>query len=240
MDAEHNLISRLSPFSVVVFPLVALTFSWATSSVTESIGVANLALVLAIITVTAGFIRWDAGVVTSVVAATTLNFFHTEPVHSLRMTDSSDLLMISLLLIIGIGVSAVTASKVSKSVKIITAEVSTSQKSELINTLSSPIPFSRAWSAAMQAEAEELHHVDVSLVSEIHTGIPVISRRSPTIPTSDSDDKFVLPASGAIMKFSDPRLTNAVLFQPRQDIGSVRVSRKVVTAFVQQLELALH
>lgn len=240
MDSESNIASRLTPFSIVIFPLAALIFSWATSSVTESIGVANLALVLAIITVTAGFIRWDAGVVTSIVAATTLNFFHTEPVHSLRMTDSADLVMISLLLVIGIGVSAVTASKVSKSVKTITAEVSTSQKSDLVALLDSPIPFAQAWSATMHADAEELHHVNVALVANASSDFPVIARRPQTLSMTEPEDKFVLPSTGAIMRFSDPRVTGAVLFQPRPEVGSVSVSRHVITAFVQQLELALH
>ena len=240
MESKNSLFNKLAPFSVVVFPLAAFIFSWSTASVTESIGVANLALVLAIITVTAGFIRWDAGIVTSLVAASTLNFFHTEPVHSLRITDSADLVMISLLVVIGIGVSAVTASKVSRSVKSITAEVSTSQKSELQSVLATPIPFSQAWSAAVQAEAQELHHVNVSLIAAESTGVPVISRRPPTLSPTETDDRFVLPATGAIMRFSDPRVSGAVLFQPKPEVGAVTVSRHVVTAFVQQLELALH
>ena len=63
MNSENSWVARVAPFSILFFPLIALIFSWSTASVTESIGVANLALVLAIITVTAGFIRWDAGVV---------------------------------------------------------------------------------------------------------------------------------------------------------------------------------
>lgn len=240
METRNSFINKLTPLSVIVFPLAAFVFSWATASVTESLGVANLALTLAIITVTAGFIRWDAGVITSLVAAISLNFFHTEPVHSLRITAGSDVVMISLLIAIGLGVSAVTANKVRRSVKSITADVSSSQKGELQDVLSTPVPFSRAWSAAIQAEAQELHHVNVSLIGNDSSGIPVISRRSPNPSPSDTDDQFVLPATGAIMRFSDPRVDGAVLFQPKSDVGSVTVSRNVVTAFVHQLELALH
>lgn len=239
VDTNHSLFNKLARYSVFVFPLTAFFFSWTTSSITESLGVANLALVLAIITVTAGFIRWDAGIATSLVAATSLNFFHTEPIHSLRVTDSSDIIMISLLIVIGLGVSAITASKVSHSVKNITAEVTSSKKSELQNVLSAPIPFSQAWTAALQAEAQELHHVTVSVINDDLSAKPVIARHPSTFTKPDTDDTFVLPATGAIMRFSDPRATGAVLFQPRPEVGSVTVSRQIVTSFVQQLEVAL-
>lgn len=237
MDVKNHLARRIAPFSVVIFPLTALIFSWATSSVTESLGVANLALVLAIITVAAGFIRWDAGVLTSFVAASTLNFFHTQPVHSFRITDAADLLMISLLMLLGLGVSALTATRVRQSLRGFVIDTTAAQKSALKDELIASTSVAHAWAHAIGAFGDEISAADVQLTESAPSHLPVISRRP--VGTQIVDEPFVLPESGAVAYFADPRIAHALIVTPRKGLGAISINRDALFAFIQQIELAL-
>ncbi|MBU3703596.1 MAG: DUF4118 domain-containing protein, partial [Ilumatobacteraceae bacterium] len=73
--------------AAVLLPVVAFLVALATSSVRDSLQVANVALVLAAVIVGAALVDWLAGLTTAVVGAVALNYFHAEPVHSLRITS---------------------------------------------------------------------------------------------------------------------------------------------------------
>jgi len=67
----------------------------------------NVALVMAVVTVLFALVDWLAGITTSVASALALNYYHTEPFHTLRVTDSRDMLSIGLLLVLGLTASGV-------------------------------------------------------------------------------------------------------------------------------------
>ena len=180
-----------------------MLLSWSTSSIRENIGVANIALVLAILTTCAALLRWEAGILTSLVAASTLNFFHTQPIRSFRITSGADLLMISLLIIIGLGVSFLTASRVRSAVQQFSPDAS-----------------------------NDLSKVDVQLLQETPGNLPIVSRR----PGISDDDELLLPETGAVLKFNDPRIQSALLVTPRQGLGALRVSRRTMSTFADHVE----
>ena len=204
MDTAHKPSINLQRASLVVFPVVAVLVTWSTSSIRETIGVANVALVLAIVTTCAALLRWEAGILTSLVASSTLNFFHTEPVRSFRITSRADLVMIALLMLIGLGVSFLTASRVHRVVQQFDSDTSS-----------------------------DLLKVEVQLLPEASSHLPIISRR----PTSlDNEDVLFLPETGAVMKFSDPRIQSVLLLAPRPGLGALRVSRRTMTSFADHVE----
>ena len=203
MNGTNKQYVALERTSVVIFPLVAVLISWSTSSIRENVGVANVALVLAIITTCAAMLRWDAGILTSLVAASTLNFFHTQPIRSFRITSGTDLLMITLLMLIGLGVSFLTASKVRNAVQQFSPDAS-----------------------------NDLSKVDVRLLQEYPANFPIIGRRS----GSSDEDELLLPETGAILKFSDPRIQSVLLLTPRQGLGALRVSRRTMAIFAAHVE----
>lgn len=235
--SSDSRLARLSSLLIIVFPLAAIVLSWTTSSVHDEIGVANIALGLAIITVTAGFMRWDAGIVTSVVAAGSLTYFHTEPVHSLRITSSSDITMVVLLILLGLGVSALTASRVRHSLRGFVADSSTSKKSALKDELLLSTSIAHAWTHAIGAFGDEISAADVQLTDSAPSDLPVISRRP--AGTQIVDEPFVLPKSGAVAYFADPRITHALVVTPRKGMGAISLNRDALFAFIQQIELAL-
>ena len=148
MSGTSKQFVALQRASIIVFPLVAVLISWSTSSIRENIGVANIALVLAILTTCAALLRWEAGILTSLVAASTLNFFHTQPIRSFRITSGADLLMISLLMMIGLGVSFLTASRVRSAVQQFAPDAS-----------------------------NDLSKINVQILTELPNNLPVVSRR---------------------------------------------------------------
>lgn len=235
--SSDSRLTRLSPLLVIIFPLAAVCLSWATSSVHDEIGVANIALGLAIITVAAGFLRWDAGIVTSLVAAGSLTYFHTEPVHSLRITSSSDITMVALLILIGLGVSALTAARVRRSLRGFIVDDTSSKKSALKDELLTSTSIANAWTHSIGAFGDEISAADVQLTDTAPAHLPVISRRPAGSPTND--EPFVLPETGAVAYFADPRITHALVVTPRKGVGSISVNRDALFAFIQQIELVL-
>jgi hypothetical protein len=203
MNGASKQFVALERTSIIVFPVVAVLISWSTSSIRESIGVANVALVLAIVTTCAALLRWEAGILTSLVAASTLNFFHTQPIRSFRITSGADLFMISLLMIIGLGVSFLTASRVRSAVQQFAPDAS-----------------------------NDLSKVDVRILRESPSNLPVVSRRT----GFSDDDELLLPETGAVLKFNDPRIQSVLLLKPRHGMGALRVSRRTMSTFADHVE----
>jgi hypothetical protein len=203
MNGNSKQFAALEKMAIGLFPLLAVLISWSTSSIRESIGVANVALVLAIITTCAALLRWEAGILTSLVAASTLNFFHTQPIRSFRITSGADLMMITLLMLIGLGVSFLTASRVRKAVQQFSPDAS-----------------------------NDLSKVDIQLLRESPANFPIISRR----PGFSDDDELLLPETGAVLKFNDPRIQSVLLLTPRQGLGALHVSRRTMSTFANHVE----
>jgi K+-sensing histidine kinase KdpD len=207
MDRTSKEFKTLEKSALILFPAIAAFISWSTSSIRESVGVANVALVLAIVTTCAALLRWEAGVLTSLVAASTLNFFHTEPIRSFRITSSSDLVMITLLTLIGFGVSFTTASRVRHVIQQFHSDT-----------------------------ASDLLKINVQLLQEVSSQLPVINRRP---GLSDSDDNLLLPETGAVMKFNDPRMQSVLLVTPHPGFGALYVSRRTMNAFADHVEAVI-
>ena len=224
----------------LVFPAVALFVSWSTSSVRADLGVANLALGLAVLTTVAALRSWPVGVVTSVVSALSLNYFHTEPVHSLRIGSASDVVMVSLLASIGISVSASTAIRLRRHLVAIERQVEGEQRRRLVELLSSPIAAADAWHAAVDACDHAIRLIEVELTPRDAPTLPVIARpaRNP-LDDTDHHSTFVLPESGALVDFVDPRLPHRLRLSPIPDAGSLTVDRRTVFRLVDDIETVL-
>ncbi|HEY5422049.1 MAG TPA: DUF4118 domain-containing protein, partial [Ilumatobacteraceae bacterium] len=104
--------------AIVLGPVLVIAVAWATGTDRTDMTIANTALVLAFISVAAALISPLAGFVTSAVAALALNYFHTTPVHSLRMTEPGEILTVVLLVLLGSMVSIATTMRVRSKVAV--------------------------------------------------------------------------------------------------------------------------
>ena len=202
-------------------------------------GIANVALVLAAITVGAALLSSLAGLTTSLVAAMSLNYFHTEPVHSLRVSAGSDVLAVALLAALGLMVSAVTALRVRSTAVGLRAAHADQAAADLRASLRSPQPVVDVWDTAVAAAAAQFGLVDVRLEPTGSSRLPVVSRK-PWDPRNAADDNMmVLPEGGAIVQFHDPRRGEQLVLTPRPGMGAVSIDRRVALTFADQVEVSL-
>jgi hypothetical protein len=225
--------------AVVIGPLLAIGVAWVTSSVSEDMGIANVALVLAIISTVAALVHGLAGLTTSIAAALSLNYFHTEPVHTLRITAGSDLLAVALLATLGLIVSAVTALRVRRNVVVQRVDAANVAAARLMTELASGRPVSEVWDVTVAAMSGQFGLVDARLEPvESARPRPVVSRQ-PWEPGSSIDHSVVLPEGGAVVHFRDPRHPQQLVLTPRAGMGAITVDRRVALTLADQIEVSL-
>ena len=237
MPASSSSSRWLNP---AVFPIVAFALSWATSSVRADLGVANVALGLAVITTVAALVTWPAGVVTSVVSALSLNYFHTEPVHSLRIGSSSDTIMVALLASIGVSVSASTALRMRRRLVSIERRAEGEARQTLIALPAASAPTSTAWHAAIEAGDHAIRLTALRLEPRDDESRPIIARPSrQPIDDADHNASFVLPESGALVEFVDPRVPYRLSITPDRAVGPLTVDRRTIFRLADDIETVL-
>ena len=203
-------------------------------------GVADSALLLAAIIVAAALADWAAGIITALVAAIALTYFHTEPVHSFRITETSDLIAVLLLAGLGIAVSAATAFRVGERVRNYHSSVSKGAAAALARARRSELPAAALWHAVVDAECAELALLNAQLVPSGTSRLPVIARHALGPDESKTDHELVtIPATGAVVVLRDPRLGVDVVLSPREGHDATELRRRTVFMFADNLELAI-
>ncbi len=236
-SAHDGTMSRLRRPLPLAGPIVVLLVAWASTGVRSTMGIANVALVMAVITVGVASVSWVAGLSTSLVAALALNYFHTEPVHSLRITQGSDLVSVLLLAAIGIAVSTASALKVRAIAREHLAASAAEGRNLLATAGASSRPVDVVWAEVVRSACSRLALVDCRIEPLGSSGrLPVIARQRANV---DGSNTFTLPESGAVITFTDPRLLAQVALTPRMGMGALDLDRRTVMAFVDQLELVL-
>src|SRR5215213_566664 len=116
----HRFRTRFELLVNVLGPPSAVLLAWLLSIDDHGddrwLTLANAALAMAVLTVAVALVDWLAGITTSIAAALSLNYFHTEPFHTLRVTDERDVVSIVLLALLGVAVSAVSAYRIRRNV----------------------------------------------------------------------------------------------------------------------------
>ncbi|HZX55288.1 MAG TPA: DUF4118 domain-containing protein [Ilumatobacteraceae bacterium] len=222
--------------ALVLGPVLAIAVAWATSAVRTDMTIANTALVLAFVSVAAALVNPVAGFLTSAVAALALNYFHTKPLHSLRMTEPGEILTVVLLVLLGSLVSIATTMRVRSKVAVHRTDASTAATRELQELLSNGGALPAVWLNAVQSVCAQAGSIDVSIRSATPDDVPVISRRLPSGPGSDGD-AVVIPETGAALLLPNGR--GALLLRPQAGLGAITAGRTMLLQFADQLASAL-
>ena len=220
-------------------PAVAVLVAWLLSlpddSTDAGVTLANVALLMAVVTVGFAVIDWMAGVTTSIAAALALNYFHTEPYHTLRITDRRDVYSVLLLGALGLAVSAVTALRVRHGVTAIRHDDATKAAQDLTSLLATEQAAPQVWVAAISAASNDLGLVTARVVPRA-PALPTIGRR-----LVDGDDPtLTLPAVGAVLPLQHRHEEGRFLvLTPRAGLGPLVLDRRAVLSFADAIELAL-
>jgi K+-sensing histidine kinase KdpD len=230
--------SRAQRSIIVVGPVTALAVSAATSSIRDQVGATNVGIVLAIIVVAAALSARTAGLLTAAAAAISFNFFHTEPYHSLRVHESSDVVIIALLVVLGLVVSDITAWRRRRDAIAFRHWTAAEAPHRITEMLQEPRAVGEVWPAIATMIMDQLTLADVSFVPTAHTDLPLISRTGAA--RADADAGFVLPSQGAALPIvSDQHTLGHLVLRPQSGITSLWVERRVVIALADHLTIAL-
>ncbi|HEX3090883.1 MAG TPA: DUF4118 domain-containing protein [Ilumatobacteraceae bacterium] len=222
--------------AIVLGPVLVVAVAWISSAVRSDISIANAALALAFVCVAAALVNPIAGFATSAVAALALNYFHTTPVHSLRMTDSDEVVTVILLVLLGSSVSVATTMRVRAKISIHRTDESLAATRALQELLSHGGSLPEVWLTAVQSVCVQAGSIDVSLLPAAPSEVPVISRRASSGLGSDGDT-VVIPETGAALVLPNGR--GALLLRPQAGLGAITAARWMLLQFGDQLAAAL-
>lgn len=224
---------------ILILPAAIAIVALCTSSVREQMGLVNVALALAILTTISAMIDWKSGIIASFTAGLTLNYFHTAPVHSFRITAPGDIWMISLLTALGLFTSLMTAIRVRKVLQQHLSEQTNDISHSLLTRLFENRPVAEVWHESVDSLCSELTLVDVRIDVTPDLPLPVIARHKTSDQQLSPQPVVVLPECGAVVEFSNPAIRSHLVLTPRAGMGSVSIPRSVVFAFVDQIEQTL-
>ncbi len=239
--STNSTRTRLELAANVIGPPAAIFVAWLLSLGDDAnnggLTLANAALVMAVVTVGVALIDWLAGITTSIAAALALNYFHTEPFHTLRVTDSRDIWSIVLLGLLGLAVSVATAFRVRRDVRQIRAGDAVAAGLQLTSMLVDDRPAGQLWSTAIATPANDLGLVLARVEGSLPPGLPTIRR---PIGPDASDPDLVLPQYGAALRLERRHAEGRwLVLTPRNGLGPLTLDRRAVMAFAATVELGL-
>ncbi|MFZ4719884.1 MAG: DUF4118 domain-containing protein [Ilumatobacteraceae bacterium] len=229
---DEKQLSRVGLMALVVGPLLAIGIAWLTESSNAGLALANVALLLAAVAVVAALLSWQAGIATSVVAGLALNYFHTVPVHSLRMTEGAEIVTVALLISLGAVVSAATAWRVRRRTFAQHSAEGDRAAARLRELLEQGGSVLAAWHAALDGTNPQLGLLDVRLVVGAPASLPLVARHD-----AAAGDVVVLPETGAAVRLAEDE--RFLVLRPQHGIGALTVDRRALLSFADQLAATL-
>jgi hypothetical protein len=145
-------------------------------------------------------------------------------------------LAVVLLAVIGIAVSAATALRVRAFAHEHVAVKAAEGRNLLATAGSVNRPVDVVWAEVVRSACAGLSLVECRIEPLGASALPSIARQRQDF---GGPSTFVLPESGAVLAFRDPRHPAQVVLTPRAGMGALELDRPTVMAFVDQLEMVL-
>lgn len=223
---------RTSLITTAVASTAAVVLAWTTESVSNDVGVANVGLMLALLCVGAALVDWFSGAITSLFAALSLNFFHTAPVHSLRINRGAEAATVLLLLALGALVSLASAVRLRRRTRVRLTAEQRAAEGRLRDLLDAGGPALLAWHAALDSVNPQLGLLDARLALTAPAGLALIGRHA------DDSGMVLLPEAGAAVPLGD-HSGRVIVLRPQQGVGPLTVERRALLTFADHLAESL-
>ena len=236
MDDRITRTWTLHRLTLWLGPPFIFAIAKITAQQSDGLSIANVALILAITTAAIGAANPLAGILSSLTAGAFLNYFHTEPVNSFRMSSSSDILMISLFLVLGLCVSTITSLRMRHHLLAINRDSMRNRQQQSLATLSPSQSATEFWQSSIDRIDPNLSFLEISCTNTPREPIPTIARHK---SASAGSPTVVIPECGAVVEFLDPRISQVLVFKPRHGFAPLEVSRAVIFALSSDVELSL-
>ncbi len=193
-----------------------------------------MALVLAVVTVVVAMTTAVGGITTSIAGALALNYFHTEPVHSLRISDSSDVVAVLLLGALGLVVSGMTALRLRDVARTRHTALAETARAELDNN-GRARPAIEVWHEAVTACSADLSLVTCRIARVVDTSLPHVTPR----PFSRGRRRRGVAVDGRGRRRRRPTTRPLDRVHPVEGAGTVTIDRRTLTAFVEHASMVL-
>ena len=230
--------TQITRTTSVAGPAVAIALAAITSPIRDQVGATNVGIALAIVVVGAALVSRWAGLATATFAALGFNFFHAPPYHSLRIHAARDVMIVALLAGLGVVVSDISAWRRRKDTMAFRHGEATAAPKQLAALLADQHPVSEVWPTVALSIMDQLTLAECRFDPNASTNLPTISRvvgRS-----TDGDDGFVLPSTGAALPVIGNGATlGHLVLTPEHGVPSLWVERRVVIALADHIAIAL-
>jgi K+-sensing histidine kinase KdpD len=214
-------------------------------TVRDVIGHTNVALVLVVVIVaSAAFGGRMAGVVTAGAACLSFNFFHSEPLYTLRIHSSDDIWTVVLLFTIGLAVGQLGVFARNTQTRSVIDRAGVVHLETIGAMVAEDQPLSTVWPAVRTALVDELTLVDATFEPGDHAGssMDVLERNG------RFDNKVMfwhrsgmeLPRDGiALPVRAGTRSYGRIVLEPNPGKGTTRDQRRVAVALSDLLAVTI-
>jgi K+-sensing histidine kinase KdpD len=211
----------------------------------DVIGNTNVALVLVVVIVTAAALGGRlAGAMTAAAACLSFNFFHSQPLYSLRVRSADDIWTIALLFIIGLAVGEVAVFAHTNQTKAIIDRAGLAHLEEIGAMVAEDQPPSTVWPAVQAALLDELSLVDATFEpgDQPASTMAVLERsgRFDNTVMFWSREGMELPRDGVVLPVrAATRSYGRIVLAPSPGRGTTRDQRRVAVALADLLAVTL-
>ena len=223
--------------------VVAILVAGLMTPLRDWLGSMNVALVLAIVVVGAAIFGGRmAGAVTSIAAALSFDFFHTQPYYNLRIDDREDLIAAVLLLVMGVAVGQLAVMRYGSREEIKVHARGAAHLEDVAAVVAAGADLDEVWPVVRRALVDQL-----DLASVRFEPTPFIDHYTPlgrdgqiTATTLTYEHGgFTLPTEGAVVPVvAGGQQLGRLVLVPHPHHGTSRAQRRVAVALADQLAVA--
>jgi hypothetical protein len=212
-------------------------------SVRDWLGASNVALILAIVVVAAAmFGGLAAGVLTSLVAALSFDYFHTQPFYDLRIDDRENIITAVLLLILGLAVGELAALRERSRREMALHARGASRLEDVASAVAAGADLDEVWPIVRKALTEQLPLSEcrfepapfVGVLTELERKGQLGGRELHWVPGG-----FELPEPGVqVPVVHEGRLLGRLVLVPDGHRATTPSQRRVAVGLADQLAVA--
>jgi two-component system sensor histidine kinase KdpD len=213
-------------------------------SIRDWLGASNVALVLAVVIVAAAtFGGRLAGVLTSIAAAFAFDFFHTDPLYNLRISDREDIITALLLLVVGIIVGELSMLRAASRREVLLHAQGASRLEDVASVVAAGADLDEVWPVVRRALTEQLRLAGCRFEPAPARQPITTLERSGQIASRElhwvHGGGFALPPEGvAVPVVTEGRTLGRLVLVPRSGTGTTKAQRRVAVALADQLAVA--
>ncbi len=223
--------------------IVAVLVGGLLTPLRDGLGTTNVALVLAIVVVGAAIFGGRvAGGVTSIAAALSFDFFHTEPYYTLRIANHEDIIAALLLLVMGVAVGQVAMMRSGSRDEVKVYAKGAAHLEDVAAAVAAGADLDEVWPVVRGALVDQLDLAGARFEPvPYHDQFTSLGRDGEITATTLHYEQggFALPAEGAVVPVvASGRQLGRLVLVPLPHHGTSRAQRRVAVALADQLAVA--